>query len=259
MDLGLKNKRVVVTGSSRGIGREIANQFYKEGAKLTLIARNKEVLQELVSSYGGEKSGHNFICVDLNKKNEPTRVANEIISKNQKIDVVVHNVGGGIGSTDIFSDLQNWQDVWMFNVGIAIELNRVIAPHMVKNKWGRIVHISSSNAVTGGTMSDGEAPAPAYNCAKAYLNMYSKMLGREMARHNVVVSAIMPGVIKIEGKHWDRLEKKNPELIKNYLKNHHAIRRFGNVKEVAPFVILLASEHASFASAAIINVDGGYL
>jgi 3-oxoacyl-[acyl-carrier protein] reductase len=259
MDLGLKNKRVVITGASRGIGREISDKFFEEGSKLTLIARNKDQLEKLINSYGGEKNGHNYIAVDLNQKKIPTKVANDIIKTNEKIDVVVHNLGGGIGSSDIFSELENWKDVWMFNVGIAIELNKVFAPHMVEKKWGRIVHISSSNSITGGTMSDGEAPAPAYSCAKAYLNMYSKILSRELAKHNIVVSAVMPGILKVEGKYWDRLEKANPSLIKNYLKNHHAIRRFGKPEEIAPFVIMLASKHASFASGANINIDGGYL
>ena len=94
---------------------------------------------------------------------------------------------------------------------------------------------------------------------KAFLNMYSKVLGRELARYNVIASAVMPGVILSKGKHWDRLSKKEPEMIRNYLKNHHAIRRFGSAKEIAPFVLLLASKHATFASAANVNIDGGYI
>ena len=89
--------------------------------------------------------------------------------------------------------------------------------------------------------------------------MYSKILGRELAKHNIVVSSIMPGVLKSEGKYWDRLSKSNPELVKNYLKNHHAINRFGKFEEIAPFVLMLASKHSTFASAASINVDGGYI
>ena len=259
MDLGLKNKRVLITGASRGLGREIAKQFFKEGALLTLIARNTRQLESLSKSFGGEKKGHNFIGTDLRKKGEPTKIAKEIIKNNKRIDIIVHNLGGSLGSTDIFSDLENWTDNWIFNAGIAIELNKIFGPHMIKKKWGRIIHISSSNAITGGTTSDGEAPAPALTCAKSYLNMYSKVLGREMAKHNVVVSSIMPGVLKSEGKYWDRLSKSNPKLVKNYLKNHHAIGRFGKFEEIAPFVLMLASKHATFASAANLNIDGGYI
>lgn len=259
MNLGLKNKRVVITGASRGLGREIAKEFFNEGSLITLIARDEKNLQSLIKDFGGERKKHNYIVADLREKNKPLNVAKEIIKKNKKIDIVIHNVGGSLGTTDIFSNLDNWFDNWMFNVGIAIELNNFFGPHMIKNKWGRIIHISSSNALTGGTTSDGEAPAPAYSCAKSYLNMYSKILGREMAKHNVVVSSIMPGVLKSEGKYWDRLSKNNPEIVKRYLKNHHAINRFGKFEEIAPFVLMLASKYATFASAANINVDGGYI
>jgi len=68
MDLGLKNKRVLITGASRGIGKEIAKQFFKEGAKLTLVARNKNQLETLIKGFGGKKKGHNFIEADLKKK-----------------------------------------------------------------------------------------------------------------------------------------------------------------------------------------------
>ena len=146
-----------------------------------------------------------------------------------------------------------------FNAGIAIELNNIFGPHMVKNNLGRIVHISSSNALSGGTTSEGEAPAPAYTCAKSFLNMYSKVLGRELAKNNIIVSCVIPGVLKSEGKYWDRLSKNNPELVKNYLKNHHAIGRFGQFSEIAPFVLFMASKHATFAASANLNIDGGYI
>ena len=259
MDLGIKDKRVVITGASRGLGKELAIKFAEEGAKLTLIARNKDNLEKIINSNQIKKNNHNFTVADLKEKNEPTKVAKEIILKNKKVDIVIPNLGRILGSTDIFSDFENWYDNWRFNAGIAIELNKIFCPHLVENKWGRIVHISSSNAVSGGTTSDGEAPAPAYTCSKSYLNMYSKVLGREMAKHNVVVSCIMPGVLKSEGKYWDRLSKSNPEVVKNYLKNHHAIGRFGKFEEIAPFVLLLASKQATFASASNLNVDGGYI
>jgi len=259
MELGIKNKRVIITGASRGIGEEIANQFAAEGCQLTLIARDEEKLKNLINKYGGEKKGHSYIATDLRKTGEPSNAAKKIIKDYKNVEIVIHNLGGSLGSKDMFVDIKEWIDVWMFNVGIAIEMNNILIKEMKEKKWGRIVHISSSNAVTGGTMSDGEAPAPAYTCAKAFLNMYTKVLGRELAKFGVIVSAIMPGVILSKGKHWDRLSKNEPELIKNYLKNHHAIRRFGDAKEIAPFVLLLASKHASFASATNINVDGGYI
>ena len=259
MDLGIKNKRVLVTGASRGIGEEIANQFAKEGCHLTLIARNHEKLEKMINKYGGKEKGHNYFAADLNEPGAPSKIAKKILEDFKNIDIVVHNVGGALRSKNIFCDVKEWMKVWAFNVGIAIEMNNIFVPKMKENKWGRVIHISSLNAVTGGTTSDGEAAAPAYTCAKSFLNMYTKVLGREVAKDNVIVSAVMPGVMLFEGKYWDRLSKENPKLIKNYLHNHHAIKRFGKASEIAPFVLLLASTHASFAAASIVPVDGGYI
>ena len=155
--------------------------------------------------------------------------------------------------------VNDWLKVWEFNVGIAIQMNAQLIPPMKVNKWGRIVHISSMNAVTGGTMVDPYGGSPAYNCAKAYLNMYVKNIGRELAKDNIIATAVMPGTIFSKGKHYDKLQKKNPQLVKEFLYHHHAIGRFGKAEEIAPFVLLLCSTHASFAAGSLMSIDGGAL
>ena len=152
MNLGLKNKRVVITGSSKGIGAEIARQFAEEKCRVTLIARDKNKLNEITQEIGGEKFGHTYICSDLKNEGAPKQVFNELIKIHKKIDIVIHNVGGGLGIKNPLADLNEWIKVWNFNVGIAISLNSLIIPLMKKNKWGRIVHVSSISAITGGTM-----------------------------------------------------------------------------------------------------------
>ena len=259
MDLGIKNKRIVITGASRGIGAEIARHFSREGGKLSLIARDKENLKSILREIGGMEAGHDYLDLDLRKTGAPTRAVNELLYRHEAIDIVIHNVGGGLGVKNLLAELDDWLRVWHFNVGIAIEMNSLIVPHMKEKQWGRIIHISSINAITGGTMVEPYGGAPAYSCAKAYLNMYTKVIGRELARDNVIVSAVMPGTILSEGKHWDKLQKNNSELVKDYLERYHAIGRFGRAEEIAPFVLLLASEHASFATGSVLSVDGGML
>ena len=259
MDLGIKNKRIVITGASRGIGAEIARHFSREGGKLSLIARDKEKLKSVLREVGGTKSGHDYLNLDLRETGNPTRAVNKLFSGHESIDIVVHNVGGGLEVKNPLAELNDWLKVWQFNVGIAIEMNSLIVPHMKEQQWGRIIHISSINAITGGPMVEPYGGAPAYSCAKAYLNMYTKVIGRELARDNVIVSAVMPGTILSKGKHWDKLQKKNPRLVKDYLERQHAIGRFGMAEEIAPFVLLLASEHASFAPGSVLPVDGGIL
>ena len=258
MDFGFKNKRIVITGASRGIGAEIARFFSREGGDLTLIARDKTNLKNLISSFKNNNN-HDFIDINLRDDGAPTEVVNKVLLNHNKIDVLVHNVGGGLGVKDPTAKIKDWLKVWQFNVGIAIEMNNIVVPKMQESKWGRIVHISSINAVNGGTMVKPYGGAPAYSCAKAYLNMYTTVLSREVGKDNVIVSSIMPGTILSKGKHWDKLRKKDPKLYKDYINQYHSIGRMGSASEIAPFVLLLSSDYASFASGSIFPIDGGML
>ena len=143
MDLGIANKRVLITGSSRGIGAEIARQFSKEGCQLSLVARNKEQLKLLYDEIGGKEKCHSYHSFDLRNATSGQKLISEIFSEFSDVDIVVHNVGGGIGINDPCANLDQWLSVWMLNIGIAIEINNLLIPRMKKNKWGRIIHISS--------------------------------------------------------------------------------------------------------------------
>ena len=259
MNLGIKNKRILITGASRGIGAEIARQFSNEGSQISLIARNEGNLKSILKKIGGTKAGHDYLSLDLREKGAPSQAVKELFDRHVDIDIVIHNVGGGLGIKDPMAKIDDWLNVLQFNVGIAIEMNNLILPHMIEKQWGRIIHISSINAVTGGTMVEPYGGAPAYSCAKAYLNMYIKVVGRELAKNNVIISGVMPGTTISDGKHWDKLQKTNPELVKDYLERYQAIGRFGRAEEIAPFVLLLSSEQASFASGSVLPVDGGML
>ncbi len=259
MNLGLKNKRVVITGASRGLGSSVADFFESEGSLLTLISRDKVSLVKKISKYKNFKNKHNFFSCDLRKNNNAKIAAEKVLKKNKKIDIVVHNVGGGLGVKNYLDKKEKWIDVWNFNVGIAIEMNNVFLPHMKKKKSGKIIHVSSMSAVSGGTMIHPFGGAPAYTCAKAYLNMYVKVVGRELAKYNVILNGVMPGPIKSKGKHWDNLLKKKPNFVKNYLNKYHAINRFSQFDEVSPFILLLASNYSSYTSGTMIPIDGGLL
>ena len=177
----------------------------------------------------------------------------------KKIDIVIHNVGGGLGVKNYLDSKDKWIDVWNFNVGIAIEMNNIFLPHMIKKKTGKIIHVSSINAESGGTMMKPYGGAPAYTCAKAYLNMYVKVVGREVAKSNIIMNGVMPGPIISKGKHWDILSKKKPNFVKNYLSRYHAIERFGKFDEISPFILMLASKYSNYTSGSMISIDGGLL
>jgi 3-oxoacyl-[acyl-carrier protein] reductase len=250
MDLGIDGKRVLITGASQGLGASIAKLFSESGAKVSIISRRKRELQEIVNSIGGENKGHSWHVYDLMEKGAPTHASLEILQKHGSVDIIVHNLGGTLNVKDPLSPVNEWYRVWTLNVGIAIEMNSILIPKMIKQSWGRVIHISSISAET----VRGSSP---YAASKAYLNAYTKGIGRSLAQQGIVVSAIMPGAFISEGGHWDNIKKNNPEMMHDFLRHHHAIGRLGNPDEIAPFVLFLSSKFVTFAQGTIVNVDGG--
>ncbi len=257
MDLGIKGKRVLITGGSRGIGAAIAKDLAAEGCKVSIVSRDEASLKQKLKEIGGRAKGHDYIVSNLREDGEPTRVAEELLAKHKKIDIAVHNVGGGLAQKNLFAKVEDWNMVWQFNVGIAIEMNAVLIPAMKKQGWGRVIHISSIVGELGEPAIESLGGALPYAAAKAYLNAYIKGLGNALAKDNVVVAGVMPGVVLSKGKHWEKLKKENPKLVQKFLDRYYPIGRFGCAEEISPFVVLLASEKASFAAGSIIPISGG--
>ena len=135
MNLGLKNKNVFITGASKGIGFEIAKQLALEGCRIHLVARDKKKLKLSIQNLRGKKALHSYTSVDLVKKGGPKKAVSEAIKNMGSIDIVIHNLGGGLGKSNVLSKIDDWNKVLRFNAGIAIELNNLIVPKMQKSKW----------------------------------------------------------------------------------------------------------------------------
>ena len=250
MDLGITDKRVLVTAASQGIGQAIALAFAAENCRVAVVARREQELKQLVEDMGGPSKGHAHCVMDLMGEGNPTAALQQLDADNDPFDIVIHNIGGTLQVKNPLAPMTDWQKVWRFNVGIAIEINDVVAPAMQQKEWGRIIHISS---ISGESLR-GSGP---YGAAKAYLNAYTKVLGRALAPTGVVVSAVLPGAVYAPGGHWDNVAKTNPTMKADFLRHHHAIGRLGTADEIAPFAVFLASKYVSFAQGACINVDGG--
>jgi 3-oxoacyl-[acyl-carrier protein] reductase len=250
MELDLKNKRVLVVGASKGIGRATALAFAEERANVTTIARSESLLKSLDDELRQLGSGHSYHVTDLMSDGEPTRVAEQLVNEYGGFDIVVHAVGGPLDIRNPLSSVDDWKKVWQYNCGIAVEMNRILVPFMQKQKWGRIIHISSIS----GILLRGAAP---YASAKAYLNAYTKTLSRELAKDGIVVSTVLPGAVAFEGSYWDKFVKEKHPRVDDFLRHHQAAGRMGTPEEIAYFVVILGSEKASFAQGALLNIDGG--
>ena len=249
MELHIENRLALVTGASRGIGRAIALALAREGARLILVARSAAPLDALRQQIATPERPHHYYALDLMAEDAVQRLAKALASDLGEPDIMVHNLGGSFG-VSAFASVQEWQKVWHFNVGIGHELNRAFIPGMVKRRWGRIVHLSTLATVT----YDGYPP---YTSAKCALSGYVKSVNREVSKDNVIISAVAPGAIYSEGRHFAKLQKENPAALDAYFNEHLPIRRLGTAEDIGPVVAFLCSEYASFMAGSIVGIDGG--
>lgn len=247
MNLGIKNKLALITGASRGIGRGIAEALAQEGVRLVLVSRSAEALKNLQKQLPNPDS-HFTVPIDLMEPNALERLA-EAVNEIGPLDILVNNLGGSGGVSDPFASAEDWAKVWQFNLGIGINLNRAFIPGMVERRWGRIVHLSTLATYN----FKGNA---AYASAKCALNAYVKSVSRHVAKDNVIISAVAPGAVFIDGRHLAKLQKENSPALQDYFKNNQTINRLADPSEVASVISFMCSEKASFMAGSIVGVDG---
>ena len=251
MDLGIQNKRALITGAGRGLGRAIAESLAAEGVKVVATSRTATDITALIDAIGGTAAGHLGIPLDIMPDGAPAKLVQ--LAKDggfDGFDMVVHNVGGTLDIKDPFCSVKDWRAVYRFNFEIAAELNAMLVPGMQQRKWGRVVHISS--------IASMENQGPVTYCAmKAALTAYTRSFGGVVAPDGVVVSAVLPGAVFTEGGYWDKTSKENPEHVRKYLSERQRIGRFGRPEEIGNYVAYLCSELASFSTGSIVPVDGG--
>ena len=234
MNLGIEGRNALVVGASRGIGLEIARELSAEGCKVTAVARSMPKV-----------NGWTTYAIDMLPADAPEFLY-RMMAGNLP-DIIVHVLGGSQGVTDTLAPSSDWIKVWRLNLGVAHDLNRLFLPVLQRNKWGRIIHLSS-NATRIGT---GYSP---YTSAKAALDGYVKAVSREFSKDGVIVTAVAPGIVHTEGRYYASLDSKEQEAYFNkYIPTH----RFGRAEEVAKVVAFLASEHAAYMAGAIVSIDGG--
>ncbi len=252
MDMGIQNRRALVTGGCTGIGKAIALGLAKEGAKVVVTSRSQARVDAMVDALGKLGEGHYGVVSDISLPGEPTRIVNEVIAKSGHIDIVVNNVGDTLNILDPLCPLEDWERLFRLILGVAIEINNLVIPRMREKNWGRIVNI------TAGASMENSGPVP-YCAMKAAYTAYSRSMARVLAleKTGIVMSAVLPGVVITEEGHWANVLKVRPEHADTYLKERTVLGRFGQPEEISPMVVLLCSEHASFCIGSVIPVEGG--
>jgi 3-oxoacyl-[acyl-carrier protein] reductase len=253
MDLNLKNKVVLVTGSARGLGRAIAEGFLAEGASVVITDIDKERINHAVSLLGSGFGAERVLSFhgDFTKDDVIDECILKTIERFRRIDVLIANLGSGKGSLDWKISESDWNAMTDINFNGARKITNAVVPYMIENNYGSIVYISSIAGVE-------VIGAPIhYSVAKASLIALAKNLSKKLARNNIRANVVCPGNIYFEEGTWDFKLRENREKVLEMIEKTVPMNRFAAPEEVASIVLFLASEKASFITGSSIIADGG--
>ena len=244
IDPGLAGKSVIVTGGSRGIGRAIVEMFAGEGCDVTFFYRgNAEAANEVVAAAGGKVAA---LQVDVRDAAACAAAVENVAERCERIDILVNNAGiirdnqlAALEDDDVTAVLDT-------NVGGVFNVTRAVVPHMIVQRAGRIINLSSVSASKGGRGQTN------YAASKGAIEAFTRSLAVELASRKVLVNAVAPGVIETEMSQGVR------EHAGDEVKARILLKRFGKPEDVACAVWFLASAYASYITGEVLHVDGGF-
>jgi 3-oxoacyl-[acyl-carrier protein] reductase len=241
----LKDKVALITGGARGIGREIALLFAKEGANIALADVNPEILA--VTQKEVEALGRSAVTgvVDVTKSDQVEVFIQKTLDKFNKIDILVNNAGITKDGLIVRMSESDWDAVIAVNLKGAFNCTKAVSKIMMKQRDGRIVNMASIIGIMGNA---GQAN---YAASKGGLIALTKTVAKELASRNVRANAIAPGFIQTE------MTAKLPDNVKSEMLKFVPLAKFGTVQDVANLALFLASDSSSYITGQVIQVDGG--
>ena len=248
METEFSNKVVLVTGASRGIGREIARQFAERGARLVLhYHRDRQAAEQTLADVPDDS--HQILQADLSDAAAIDRLAQKALREMGKIDVLVNNAGiyefHHVATTSFEDWQQSWDKTIFTNLMGPAHLSFHLVRQMMQSGGGKIINITSRGAFRG------EPDAPAYGASKAGLNAFSQSMAQALAPHNIFMYAVAPGFVETDmaafvltGPEGDEIRAQSP------------LNRVARPEEVARVVLFLAAEGTDYLTGCIIDVNG---
>jgi 3-oxoacyl-[acyl-carrier protein] reductase len=242
MQIDLSGKVALVTGSTRGIGRAIAETLTECGARVAVVGRDLARAEEAASALGGEARG--FAC-DVAEVASVTRLVEEVEKGFGSLDILVNNAGLTRDNLLLRIKDEDWDAVIDANLRGAFAAIRAASRGMMKRRWGRIVNIASVVGITG---NKGQAN---YAASKAGLIGLTKSVAKELASRNILANAVAPGFIET-----DMTAAMTPEA-RATMSAQIPLERLGSPADIAGMVAFLASDHAAYITGQVFVVDGG--
>jgi len=242
----LAGQVAVVTGASRGIGRAIALSLAKAGAYVVLNYRGNQTAADTSLAAIVEQGGRGELSrFDVANESEIEQAVKKIVDGHNKIDILVNNAGVTADSLLMRISAVDWDQVIGTNLKGTILCTKVVSRHMIRQRFGRILNMSS---VAGQT---GNAGQSLYAASKAGIIGFTKTIARELASRNVTANVVAPGFIETDmtAKLSEQQREKSIQLI--------PLGRFGTCQEVADMVVFLAGEKAGYITGQVFSINGG--
>lgn len=246
---GLEGKAALVTGGSKGLGKEIARIFVEAGAQVFICGRHEAQLFAAVGDIsGGESDRVAFLACDLVERDQVDLLAQAALERFGRVDILVNNAGSNCPQAiDVIQDA-DWDQIMELNLTNIMRLTRALVPGMKERRWGRIIHISSVLGLGG---KEGRG---IYSSSKAGLLGLTYATALDLGPYNVTVNSIAPGPFLTD-------------LPKSILTSEQqqgfsdrtALERWGRPEEIAGPALLLASDAGSYITGAVLTVDGGVM
>lgn len=248
----LTGKVAFITGASSGIGRATALALANQGAKVAVAARRLDRLQALVAEIKNRGKDALAIQMDVTKKEDITRAITETVKTFGKLDILVNNAGVADFASFLDMTEEQWDKTIDTNLKGYFLVAQAAARHMAKNKWGRIIMISS---IASAGVGVGFPQIAQYCASKGGVIGLTESMADELAPMGILVNAIGPGVIESEMTEGMLKDPKQAEA----LLARAPLKRAGKPEEIAAAVVYLASNEASYTTGATLYVDGGWL
>ena len=234
-----ESKKILITGASRGIGRDIALNSKEKGYKVLGTSTTNEGVSSL------KENGIHGLHLDLNDKKSVESFNGLLIQEHSDIAVLVNNAGITRDNIVLRMSEEEWTDVLNVNLNGAFKVTKTVLKFMLKKRWGRILNITSTSASTG---NRGQAN---YAAAKAGIEAFSKSVAKEVGSRGITVNAIAPGYIQTD------MTEVISENVKEEILSQIPLSRFGKPEEISQLVDFLISDEASYITGQTIHINGG--